>query len=1006
MCIGIGVVPASGGYLFDGQTANAWLIQGQTGIILDQFNLTTNQWSRLASQKSPSVLEITLENGAQVDVPDLDLNNQLLLINNTAAGFPLFSGAIPSLSLAGLDEQAAEGVPAANLPRAGISPAAGTYDRTVEIRLFGIPARNSDPSADPVRLIWKIGNGSEQSVQPAMDGDGTFSHCFYLVENGDYTIRYRVEQAGVVTNEVSVVYRIANTDSTRDTDEDGIPDIWEIAGNHRMNPLKKNDLTLDSDGDGWSDFDELLRGSDPLDSDSVPLDTDMDGWSDFDETLRGTSPHDPVPGLYKDSDQDSWSDYAELNASPPTDPHDGASMPPGTAPDIPDRIPESLLELYADRPVAQGLYGVEYLVRGEIYSDAAATTRHLQTGHLAAVDSSTWKVLYSQDALNTDMQLLTDACLLPETGNQCPVITEADLPARLRPGLVADKLALGELPSQGTPLLGIVRLPADRSVTLRTVDLNEPRWVVRHWLRGNQDITPHGLAAWLAARGETWNTAQQWETRYKEYLAAELVKPLALQITPATTLAVSWMDSALGWAGGFAGTKALAVLANEDFKALSGGESLARLLEQRDDSAEGLFQDYLDFFAASPTAYSSTAFGYFNNLDPNEQDPAKIATTVPAEIGGDLQHDQTGYTEVRYRLWLIARTGLTVINGLTPPLRLSLLTPASDTDMDGLSNYDELLVQPLGTDPLDPDSDDDGYNDGIDPCPLDYNNLCMNAPMYEQDIDGDGWPDFLDNCRETANPNQKDSDSDGIGDMCEYFAVITTPVSDQVIFKGATVEFKSATTPFATGRTLQYHWDTQGGANLDISQVESPSPGVLTFSIAGSYQVQMEVTDTGTNQTLVDRRTVHVLDIPVAVDSDSDGWADNLDNCPQVANPGQDDYDGDGRGDLCDNCIAKANTDQFDLDGDGMGNACDPDDDNDGVPDNQDAFPNDPGEWADTDNDGVGDNSDNCPGVANPGQEDNNGYEDGTGKGDACENWKKHHFYIIRGSRGGAVIVL
>jgi hypothetical protein len=74
------------------------------------------------------------------------------------------------------------------------------------------------------------------------------------------------------------------------------------------------------------------------------------------------------------------------------------------------------------------------------------------------------------------------------------------------------------------------------------------------------------------------------------------------------------------------------------------------------------------------------------------------------------------------------------------------------------------------------------------------------------------------------------------------------------------------------------------------------------------------------------------------LDQDSDGIPDNTDNCPLTYNP-----------------------DQADNDGDGQGNVCDDDDDNDGVPDGDDAFPYDPGEWADTDGDGVGDNSDAFP---------------------------------------------
>ena len=151
------------------------------------------------------------------------------------------------------------------------------------------------------------------------------------------------------------------------------------------------------------------------------------------------------------------------------------------------------------------------------------------------------------------------------------------------------------------------------------------------------------------------------------------------------------------------------------------------------------------------------------------------------------------------------------------------------------------------------------------------------------------------------------------------------------------------------------------------------------------------------------------------VDSDNDGIADPVDNCPFVPNPGQEDQDNDLIGDACDNCPTVANSGQEDTDGDTVGDACDncpatanqdqANGDGDSFGDLCDSCPtvadsgvdSDADGWgdacdncagifnsdqADADNDDVGDLCDNCPNSANTNQADT----DGDGVGNACDN--------------------
>ncbi len=119
-----------------------------------------------------------------------------------------------------------------------------------------------------------------------------------------------------------------------------------------------------------------------------------------------------------------------------------------------------------------------------------------------------------------------------------------------------------------------------------------------------------------------------------------------------------------------------------------------------------------------------------------------------------------------------------------------------------------------------------------------------------------------------------------------------------------------------------------------------------------------------------DNLTNNVFVLVTKQDSDGDGVADDVDNCPGVSNPDQADSDGDGIGNACDNCPLNANPLQIDTDGDGFGDACDL------CPTNWSLFN------VDSDGDGIGDGCDNCPAAYNPSQTNS----DGDIYGDACDN--------------------
>jgi hypothetical protein len=226
------------------------------------------------------------------------------------------------------------------------------------------------------------------------------------------------------------------------------------------------------------------------------------------------------------------------------------------------------------------------------------------------------------------------------------------------------------------------------------------------------------------------------------------------------------------------------------------------------------------------------------------------------------------------------------------------------------------------------------------------------------DADGDGRPDLSDNCPSVFNPDQRDSDFDGIGDACD------TGGSDVDGDGIPDVSDNCPTVPNPDQR------DIDGDRRGDRCDTEGPSHNA---NGVGGGDDCLDTVDNNANG-LSDGADPGCGG-GGGSDVDRDGIPDVSDNCPFKFNPGQEDFDADGAGDACDEdddndgqsdseevaCGSdplNAGSTSPDNDGDGIPDCVDPDDDNDGFGDGSDAFPLDATEWLDTDGDGTGNNAD------------------------------------------------
>jgi len=234
-------------------------------------------------------------------------------------------------------------------------------------------------------------------------------------------------------------------------------------------------------------------------------------------------------------------------------------------------------------------------------------------------------------------------------------------------------------------------------------------------------------------------------------------------------------------------------------------------------------------------------------------------TTVPASAGGILSDRHNTFSTIRIAPEdLVVGTWKVWVDSVTIPLPdPNWVCPAAVCGVDLPTLPFALIVTGGGFDTSSASGDDDGDGEPNfgDNCPRIANGALEDA---QADDDGDGVGNACDNCEQLSNSNQLDADGDGIGDACDNCPTIPVPGQEDNDGDGAgngcdcapddatTWEPATMATGLSlskVGSSIELNWSGQSGTGLGNPVYDLLRSSTASFE-SGSVCIESDGGDT------------------------------------------------------------------------------------------------------------------------------------------------------------------